>query len=165
MISIIFLTVLWFIVWTLFAWPADARHIIIGVPASIFVALMTREMLIKRLRPFRNPMRYLWFIYYMVVFAWECLKANIDVAYRVLHPDLPIRPGTIKVKIHLRSNGGLTFLANSITLTPGTTCVDIDKNEGVMYVHWIYVKEGYDTSSMKLDIVNKFENILKRIFD
>jgi multicomponent Na+:H+ antiporter subunit E len=165
MISIIFLTALWFFIWALFSWPPDARHVIIGIPASIFVALMTREMLLKKIRPFKNPLRYLWFLYYVVVFLWECFKANIDVAYRVLHPDLPIRPGTIKVKTHLRSNVGLTFLANSITLTPGTTCVDIDKEKGIIYIHWIYVREGYDTASMKLEIVDKFEHILKRIFE
>ena len=122
-------------------------------------------MFTEKHRPGRNPMRYLWFIYYAVVFLWECVKANIDVAYRVLHPDLPIRPGTVKIKTGLTSDIALTFLATSVTLTPGTTTVDIDKDRGYIYVHWLYVKEGYDRSSMKLAVVGKFENILKRIFE
>ncbi|MFA5085679.1 MAG: Na+/H+ antiporter subunit E, partial [Candidatus Omnitrophota bacterium] len=71
----------------------------------------------------KNPLRYLWLVYYVVIFLWECLKANIDVAFRVIHPYLPIRPGTVKIKTSLRSDIGLTFLANSLTLTPGNTTI------------------------------------------
>jgi multicomponent Na+:H+ antiporter subunit E len=103
-------------------------------------------------------------VYYAAVFLWECIKANIDVAYRVLHPDLPIRPGTIAVKISLRSDIGLTLLANSVTLTPGTTSVDIDKTNGILYVHWIYVKDR-DAAGGRLPVVERFENILRKVFD
>lgn len=112
-----------------------------------------------------KPIRYLWFIPYTALFLWECIKANIDVAYRVIRPDLPIRPGTIKVKTGLKSDTGLTFLANSITLTPGTTTVDIDKDNGFVYIHWLYVKDGYEKGSATIAVVEKFERILKKIFE
>ncbi|MFH1407197.1 MAG: Na+/H+ antiporter subunit E, partial [Candidatus Omnitrophota bacterium] len=98
------------------------------------------------------------------MFLWECLKANIDVALRVLHPKLPINPGIVKVKTTLKSDTGLTFLANSITLTPGTLCVDIDSREGILYIHWIDVK-AEDTAGATQAIVYRFEKILKKIFD
>ena len=87
------------------------------------------------------------------------------MAYRVIHPDLPIRPGTIKVKTDLKSDVGLTLLANSITLTPGTTTVDIDKEKGLIYIHWLYIRDDYDKTAMKLKVVEKFENILRKIFE
>jgi len=46
-------------------------------------------------------------------------KANIHVAYIVIHPLLPIKPGIVKVKTKLKRDSALTMLANSITLTPG----------------------------------------------
>jgi len=110
----------------------------------------------------KNPLRYLWFIYYIVIFLWECLKANIDVAFRVLHPALPIRPGTIRIKTSLRSDIGLTFLANSLSLTPGNTTIDVDKDAGVLYVHRLCLKNEHVES---LPVAAKFESILKRIFD
>ena len=82
-----------------------------------------------------------------------------------MHPDLPIRPGTVAVKVNLRSDIGLTFLANSITLTPGTTTVDIDKEKGILYIHWIYVKEDYGRDNRRLPVVERFEKILKRVFE
>lgn len=110
----------------------------------------------------KNPLRYLWLAYYVVIFLWECLKANIDVAFRVLHPDLPIRPGTIRVKTSLKSDAGLTFLANSLSLTPGNTTIDVDRDSGVLYVHRLYIREG---AMEAIPVAAKFENILKRIFD
>lgn len=107
--------------------------------------------------------RIIWFFYYIAVFIWECIKANIDGVYRVGHPDLPIRPGIVKVKTTLTSDIGLTFLANSLTLTPGTMTVDIDRENGFLYVHWIDVKSEDVVKATDL-IVRKFETILKKVF-
>lgn len=107
--------------------------------------------------------KIIWFIYYILIFSWECLKANIDGVFRLIHPDLPINPGIVKIKTTLTSNIGLTLLANSLTLTPGTMTVDIDKEEGILYVHWIDVKSQDINKATEL-IAHKFERILKRIF-
>ncbi len=160
---------LWFVVWVLLSWPPDSKDIISGALVSIFVTLMTIDVMEhkkkKRTSIIGTFSRLAWFIYYVFVFLWECLKANIDVAYRVLHPELPIRPGTIRVKVYLKSDIGLTFLANSITLTPGTTTVDIDKASGLLYVHMLNIKDDKVSKDGRLKIVDKFENILKRIFE
>ena len=86
------------------------------------------------------------------------------MAYRVIHPKLPINPGIVKVKTTLKTDTALTFLANSITLTPGTLSVDIDKDNGILYIHWIDVKAKDVEGATKI-IVERFEKILKKIFD
>ncbi len=162
--SRIILFILGFIVWLLLNWVPDWQHVIAGVFVSAFVAFMTGDLFIKRPHLLAHAGRYMWFLYYVPIFLWECLKANIDVAYRVLHPGLPIHPGIVKVKTSLKSDTALTFLANSITLTPGTLSVDVDKENGVLYVHWIEVREKSVEKATKL-IVERFESILKRIFE
>ncbi len=162
--SRIILFVLGIIAWVFLNWVPDWQHIILGIFASAFVAYMTGDFFVKRPHLFTHASRYLWFLYYVPVFIWECFKANIDVAYRVIHPDLPIHPGIVKVKTFLKSDTALTFLANSITLTPGTLSVDIDRENGFLYVHWIEVKHKDVIKATKF-IVEKFERILKRIFE
>jgi len=162
--SRIILFILGFIVWMLLTWPPDLQHALVGIAAVTFITLLTGDMFVKRPHHFRNPSRYFWFCYYIPMFLWECLKANIDVAVRVLNPNLPINPGIVKVKTTLKSDTGLTFLANSITLTPGTLCVDIDAEEGLLYIHWIDVKTQDVEQATRL-IVGKFEGILKKIFE
>ncbi len=152
------------IVWLLLNWVPDWQHLIVGVFIALFVAFMTGDMFIRKIHKLKDARRYLWFFYYTPIFLWECFKANIDVAYRVGHPDIPIHPGIVKVKTTLTSDMGLTFLANSITLTPGTLSVDIDKEKGFIYVHWIEVKNK-DVERATQAIVEKFEKILRRIFE
>lgn len=153
-----------FLVWMGLTCPTSWQDAVVGAFVSFFVALVTGGMFVKRPQLLKNPKRYFWFFYYIPVFIWECFKANLDVAYRVIHPDLPINPGIVKVKTKLKSETGLTFLANSITLTPGTLSVDIDRENGFIYIHWINVKDKDIETDTKL-IVSRFERILEKIFE
>ncbi len=163
--SRIVLFVVGFFIWCLLSWVPDWQHLLVGVFVAALGAFLTGDFFIRRPHILRHPMRYFYFIfYYLPVFLWECFKANIDVAYRVLHPKLPINPGIVKVKTNLKSDTALTFLANSITLTPGTLSVDIDTDNGVLYIHWINVK-AKDVERATEIIAERFEKILKKIFD
>ena len=77
----------------------------------------------------------------VIIFMWELIKANWDVAKRALNPKLPVNPGIVKVPVNLKSEYGLSTLANSITLTPGTITMDVvDQNKQTyFYIHWIDV--------------------------
>ena len=173
MMKRIILFILWFVIWCGLNWPVSAQDAALGVFASLFVTYMTadlaggpgKEKVVRKRGISGNIIRIAWFLCYIAVFLWECLKANIDVAWRVIYPTLPIRPGTIRVKTDLKSDIGLTFLANSITLTPGTTTIDIDKERVYIYIRILALKEGYPNAEMRLPVVSKFERILKRIFE
>jgi multicomponent Na+:H+ antiporter subunit E len=162
--SKLILFVIGFLIWMLLCWPPDTQHALIGVIVASFVASFTGDIFSRRPHHFAHITRYLWFCYYVPLFLWECLKANIDVAVRVLSPGLPINPGIVKVRTTLKSDTALTFLANSITLTPGTFCIDIKPEEGILYIHWIDVASADTTKATEL-IVEKFERVLKKIFE
>lgn len=167
--SRLILFILAFLLWMLLSLPLDARpdvleHALVGVAVALFVSFITGDMFVQRPHFFLHVSRYFWFLVYVPLFAWECFKANIDVAYRVAHPKVPIHPGIVKVKTSLKSETGITFLANSITLTPGTLSVDTDEENGFLYVHWINVREK-DVEAATRVIVERFEKILKRIFE
>lgn len=157
------LSVLAFLTWLLLSWSVDAEHIFVGLLIGALVSFVTADIFQPKAKVFKNLKRYPWFLYYVAVFIWECFKANLDGAYRVIHPDLPIKPGIVKVKTSLRSDAGLTFLANSLTLKPGTMTVDIDKDNGFLYVHWVDVK-AQDVERATELVVARFERILKHIF-
>lgn len=153
-----------FLVWTLLSFSLDWQHLAVGLAVSCLVALTMGDMFTDQPRKWFHVRRYVWFAGYMFVFAWECFKANLDVACRVLHPKLPINPGIVKVKTILKTETALTFLANFITLTPGTFSVDIDKENGCLYIHWIDV-QTQDVERASEIIVSKFEKILKEVFE
>ena len=74
---------------------------------------------------------------YVYVLIKEIIKANIVVAKIVMQPTIDIKPGIIAVPIRTKTNLGITGIANTITLTPGTLTVDISEDKSILYVHSI----------------------------
>jgi multicomponent Na+:H+ antiporter subunit E len=162
--SKIFLFLVTFIIWVLLTYSFNIQKLLVGAICSFIVVLLVSDVCLQGQWKFIRPIKYLWFLYYVPIFVWEVVKANLDVAYRILSPDMPIKPGIVKIKTRLKSDIGLTMLANSITLTPGTMSVDIDKENGYIYVHWIYVKtQDLEETTKKISL--RLENVLIKIFD
>ncbi|KAF2956317.1 Na+/H+ antiporter subunit E [Marinitoga sp. 38H-ov] len=107
------------------------------------------------------PKLFVFVFVYVPVFIVEMVKANIDVAARVLNPKLPLNPGFVKIPTKLKGNVGKLTLANSITLTPGTISIDADEEN--IYIHWIDVKSDSPEENQKY-VSGKFEKILGGIF-
>ena len=114
-------------------------EILFGAVLSIIVGVVGRKLFVKKSFRMLNPVRWFAFIAYLFVFFYEMAKANFDVAYRVITGK--INPGIVKISPDLKTDLGISMLANSITLTPGTLSVDIDENANDLYIHWINVKE------------------------
>ena len=154
-----------FAVWCILCWVPDTQHLIAGAVVALIVAAIMGSMFVTRPHMLFNPIRIFYFLFwYIPIFIWELIRANFDVAYRVIHPSMPIKPGIVRLKTELKSDTGLTFLANSITLTPGTLTVDINKDEGILYIHWINVV-GSDPETTFREIGSRFEPMLKKIFE
>jgi multicomponent Na+:H+ antiporter subunit E len=150
------------IFWFMLTFEFTLSNLIVGAVASIFTSAIFTRFFITSIYKLLQPKRYFWFIVYLFVFIWECIKANIDVAYRVLHPSMPIRPGIVRVKTTLKSDLAKMLLANSITMTPGTISVDII--DDYLYIHWIYVKSE-DPEVYTEIITGAFEKYIKRIIE
>jgi multicomponent Na+:H+ antiporter subunit E len=155
--------VLAFVIWILLTWQIDAQVVIAGLIASAIVAFLFHEILPKEHRIFISPVRLFWLLVYVPVFFYYVIRANLDVVYRALHPKMPIKPGIVKIKTTLKTESGITALANSITLTPGTLTVDLT-DDGFLYIHWINVKSDDIEQASKL-IAQKFEWFLQKIFE
>ena len=162
--------VIGFIIWLLLTWSLDIQVLVAGLITSILVAFLFHEILFKEHHVFISPVRIFWFLIYVPVFFYYVLKANLDVVYRALHPKMPIKPGIVKIKTTLKTDSGITALANSITLTPGTLTVDLAtegdpaSQETFLYIHWINVKSDDIEQATRL-IAERFEWFLKKIFE
>tara|TARA_B100000378_G_C17937776_1_gene375621 strand:+ start:442 stop:765 length:324 start_codon:yes stop_codon:yes gene_type:complete len=95
----------------------------------------------------------------LVTFLYELIKANLEVAYEVITPKLKMTPGIIMVPLDVKSNIGITLLANMISLTPGTLSIDVSNDRKVLFVHAMYIK---DREVFIKSIKNGFE---KRILE
>jgi multicomponent Na+:H+ antiporter subunit E len=160
--SAILLFIFLFALWLLLTFNLKVPNLFVGGAASLLVTVLFAKFSLKVKAKVFHPHRYFWAFVYVFIFLWECIAANLDVAYRVLHPGLPIKPGIVKAKTNLSTDIGKTFLANSITMTPGTITVDIV--DDYFYIHWIYV-HSMDPKEYTHRIMGRFEKFIKRIFE
>ncbi len=151
-----------FCFWLLLTTSVNLDHLIAGVVVVLLGTVFFGGYFTNRPMKFLQIHRFFWFIIYIPVFIWYMIKANIDVAYRALHPERPIKPGIVKIKTNLKTDIAKVFLANSITLTPGTMTCEIDGE--YLYIHWIWVETAYVDKASKI-IALKFEKFLRRIFE
>ncbi|MGB9632164.1 MAG: Na+/H+ antiporter subunit E [Chloroflexaceae bacterium] len=83
-----------------------------------------------------NPLRALWRWLGFIGFGFvEIVKANVTVARTVLSPKMDLQPGIVAIPLDLKSDEGITTLANLITLTPGTVSLDVSSDRKTLYIH------------------------------
>ena len=155
-------SIITFLVWIAVTWSFDPGSLIIGAVASFLAAWALRRIELPEVPLLVMPQRLFWALLYVPVLFWHVVKANFDVAYRVLHPALPIRPGIVKARTSLKAPTGRVLLANSITLTPGTLSVDLV--DDVLYIHRIHVPES-DADGETERSLEGFEKYIRRIFE
>ncbi|MEJ2693434.1 MAG: Na+/H+ antiporter subunit E [Candidatus Thiodiazotropha sp.] len=153
------LFVMLFAFWLLLTGSLDPTELVAGVAVALVVTMISRPHLAifngLRLSPAAIPP----FFAYLGLFFVALVRANIDMARRVLSPSLPLRPALVEVRTELQSPLGRLTLANSITLTPGTLTVDV--GEKTLLIHWIDAPDGIDIEGATQAITQKFEHHLK----
>lgn len=154
---------LW-LAWIALTGSLDPQELSAGFLVAAFVALVSHELLFRGgMRKKFELRRWGYFLAYVPAYIWAELKAHASVIYRILHPRMPIKPGIVRVPMRLRSDFGITGLANAITMTPGTLSVEVGEEERCLYVHWINVR-GVEPELTSEQIARPFERFLRRIF-
>ena len=128
MLHSISLGLLLFGVWLLLSGFFEPLLLGLGVVSCLVVVLIAHRMdVIDREG---HPIHLGWrIVIYWFWLALEIVKANIDVARRILDPKLPIHPVLIRLQASQKSELGHVIYANSITLTPGTVSVQVEAGE------------------------------------
>lgn len=164
------LFVLLLLFWVLLTWRAEPplgaaylQDVGVGAVVAALAAWLMGERGGDGAARWLEPKRYAWALAYLAVLAVEVVKANLEVAYRVLHPKLPIRPGIVRVKTRLMRPSARTLLGNSITLCPGTLTVELEE-DGTLFVHWILVR-AVDPEEAGREIVGRFEWLIDKILE
>lgn len=155
--------------WVVISASAAPENLAVGAAVTLLIALFMRDLLtddIRRSGHVVEKILYFSLIYlpqYLVIMAFRLLESNLKVAKNVIFMD--INPGIVKIKTDLHSDTGITILANSITLTPGTLTLDVKKKLGetYLYVHWIDL-ETLNREKAGEKIKGDIEEWLKKVF-
>ncbi len=127
------------------------QEVLVGVVVSGFVSFALRDLFKGEVKNFFP--RFFYFLGYIPYYIFQEILAHLEVIYRILTGK--INPGIIEIKPKHKSKFGLTVLANSITMTPGTLTLDIKGKR--LFIHCLSIKPKKK--------IMKFEKILKKIWD
>ena len=118
---------LYFLLWVIFNGNFTLEICIFGlVIAGLLLAFTCRFMdysLKKELNVYR---KFFLFCRYVFVLVKEIVKANFGVIRLILTQKEEIEPALVTFHSDLKTSGGKAFLANAITLTPGTITVSLE---------------------------------------
>ncbi|WP_227376452.1 Na+/H+ antiporter subunit E [Haladaptatus halobius] len=136
------LAVLWlFVRGVVLKLTAILGEFLIGLAVGLLIAFAFQRFYAAETNVVRNLRATPYAVLYVGVFLKELATANVDVAYRVLAPGMPIKPGVVVVPLRVQTDAAITTIANSITLTPGTLTMDYDEEKNALYVHSIDARD------------------------
>lgn len=147
------------LLWLFLTASFAADELISGVIISLVVSIISAPKM-KILNGLRLHLGFFLGLFsYLGYFFLALFKANFDLAKRVVSKDMKLHPDVVEIKTTMRSDLGKLFLANSITLTPGTLTVDVIGDS--LLVHWIDVPKNVDVAATTKLVVAEFETHLK----
>ena len=146
------LFVLLFATWLLWSGHYTPLLLSLGVASCAFVAWMAWRMgLVDREGvPIEIAPRMLLYMPYL---GLEIVKANLDVARRIVSPRMPIGPRVFRTKARQKSDLGRVIYANSITLTPGTVSIKIEGDEITVHALTEQAQAGVENDEMNRRVV------------
>lgn len=112
--------------WLVLAMPLDLRDLIWGLATAILAGGVAGVFLWRHDSPGGSVRQLAGLVFHTFDLVRSIIPAALQVARAVLDPALPIKPKIIVHRVRLQSELERVTLANTITLTPGTHCVDLD---------------------------------------
>ncbi|MGZ0654312.1 Na+/H+ antiporter subunit E [Coraliomargarita sp. W4R53] len=107
-------------------------------------------------------MRILHSIGFILFYIGEVVKSNLRVAYDVLTPTHHMNPGIIAVDVAGMTDRQLLFMANFITMTPGTLGLSFSDAKDKLYIHAMYLDN--DLEALSAELSNNYGKRVRNVF-
>lgn len=107
-------------------------------------------------------MRVIHFISFIIFYIEEVITSNLRVAYDVLTPTYGMKPGIISVDVEGMTDTQLLFMANFITMTPGTLGLSFSDDRRKLYIHAMYI-DG-DAAELSDDLSRTYGKRIRNVF-
>lgn len=138
---------LYFLLWIIYNGNVTLEICLFGVIiAGAIFAFTCRFMDYSVKKDMQNIKKVLKFFRYACVLVMEIVKANFAVIHMILSEKEETEPVLVSFSSDMKTSAGRAFLANAITLTPGTITVSLENAEYVVHCLDKELAEGMDDS-------------------
>ena len=151
------LTLMLWIIWLLLNNTVATGHIVLGLIIAILIPFLTSGFWPEKVR-IQTPLTLLKFL---ATVLWDILIANMIVAKLILGRNNELHPAFFYVDLDIETPLGISILANTISLTPGTVSCDLSADRRRLLVHALHVE---DIPASIQHIKQRYETPLKQVF-
>ena len=118
------------LLWLVFNGRFTVEIFLVGAAASGALTFMWHKLFrIRCCMLLPSPGKVLRGLRYFGALVLEIIRCNLQVIRLILHPGEEIRPQLVTFRTGLKTDAHKVVLANSITLTPGTITVGLEKDQ------------------------------------
>lgn len=133
--------------WLLAVWLALWEQVTVN---TVVGGLAVGVLLLAAFRPggglTRWTLRPIALLVFTEYFFRKFVIANIHVARAVVVPSsIRGKQGIVRVPVGIRSHGVLAILTSAVSLTPGTTVVEVHADPSVLYLHVLELESAEET--------------------
>lgn len=148
---------LYFLLWVIFNGSFTVEIAVIGlVIAGVLIAFTCKFMDYSIERELWVYKKTFLFFKYICLLVKEIVKANINVIHMILTQREEVEPVLISFHSDLKTPVGRAFLANCITLTPGTITVTLEDSKYVVHCLDETMAEGIHESEF-IEYIRRLE--------
>ncbi len=151
------LTVILWLIWLLLNNTVAAGHMVLGLILAITIPLFTSGFWPEKVK-IKAPLTLFKFLGTVL---WDILIANLMVSKLILGPNESLKPAFFNIELDIQNPLGISFLANTISLTPGTVSCDLNADGNSLLVHALHAE---DIDNIIEQIKQRYEKPLIKVF-
>ncbi len=149
------LVLTWNLLWGEFTWANLITGVLVAFAILIFFPLPPVTFA-GRVR----PLRLAWFL---LRFFTDLLVASIQVAWLAFQFGKRPNSAIAAVQLRVRSDLNLTLVAEAVSLVPGSLITDADRENGILYIHMLGVKDLEHLERFKAGVLRLEARLVKAI--
>ncbi len=149
---------LYFVLWMIYFGSITVESAVFGVVIAAAIFAFTCKFMGHSFQKEINIYKSLPdLVRYVYVLVCEIVKANLAVIHMILSEEEELKPALVSFHSDLKTPTGRAFMANAITLTPGTITVLLENEDYVVHCLDEELAEGMDTSVFA-QMIGELEN-------
>ena len=150
---VVWLVLVWILLWGTWSWA----NLLSGLTVALAV------MLLLPLPPVAGGARVrpLGLVRFVGRFLFDVVVSGAQVAWLALRPGGGHQGAIVRVQLRVDSDLLLTVVAETISLVPGSLVLDLDREERLISIHLLHVRDLADVERLKAEVLATEDRVVR----